>query len=357
MLDFELPRITSFYSVPAHLTLGLARPQVEPFLYSPEAVAFLKSEGAHDHDLVAQSHAPKSLPIRQRGSLFAGLKPHLNGDAVFANLEGALSKRGRPSSIDMNYRADPRFAAVLKEAGFDVLSLANNHCMDFGEVAFGDTVAALKGVGVRVTGAGRNEREARRGTVIASPNGKIGFLAYNNVGPHFTYAGPDWSGCSPANRFVLREDIPRMRDRADLVAVSLHWGQEMAFEPAPAERELAHLAIDLGADCILGHHSHMPGPVEMYRGKPIIYSTGNAVFGHDHPYWTGGTMWKLEFSHKGALVRGTVWPLTKASSTDVPRVARAQEAGPLLPRLAMGSKALGTVLELWDGAGVLHQAS
>jgi poly-gamma-glutamate synthesis protein (capsule biosynthesis protein) len=354
MLDFRVPRITSFFLVPSYLTLGLGRPPLEPYVYSPEAVEYLRKKGTRADELLSQSHAPKTIPIPRPGALFDGLRPHLAGDVVFANLESALTRRGRPSAIDMNYRAAPKFAAVLRAAGFNVVSLANNHCLDYGEVALFDTIAALRAAGVRPVGAGKNEREARRGIVIARKTGKIGILAYNNAGPTTTFAGRDWSGCSPGNPFVLDEDIPRMRSRARTVIVSIHWGQEGVPEPNRMERELAHRAIDLGADCVLGHHSHVAGPVELYRGKPIIYSLGNGVFGHDHVYWAGGILWELDFSPSGKFLRGTMRPLTKGTSAAMPRVARPEEAHRVVARIAAASQKLGARIEAQDGAGVLQ---
>lgn len=356
MLDFRVPRITSFFLVPSYMTLGLGRPPLEPYVYSPEAVEYLRAAGTRNDELLAQSHAPKSISIRRRGSPFAGLRPYLAGDVVFANMESALTRRGRPGGIDMNYRAAPKFASVLRAAGFNVLSLANNHCLDYGEVALFDTIAALRGAGIRPVGAGRNERDARRGIVITRKAGKVGILAYNNAGPTTTYAGEDWSGCSPGNRFVLDEDIPRMRSRADMVIVSIHWGQEGIFDPNRLERDLAHRAIDLGADCVLGHHNHIPGPAELYRGKPIIYSLGNGVFGHDHVYWTGGTLWELDFSPRGKFLQGTMRPLTKGTSAAMPRVAQRAEAPGIVARIAAASKQLGAEMELHDEGAVLRGA-
>ena len=93
MLDFRVPRITSFFLVPSYLTLGLGRPPLQPYVYSPEAVEYLRQKGTRADELLSQSHAPKTIPIPRPGALFDGLRPHLAGDVVFANLESALTRR------------------------------------------------------------------------------------------------------------------------------------------------------------------------------------------------------------------------------------------------------------------------
>lgn len=357
MPDCRIPRVTAFHAVSPYLTIGSGqRGSFEPFIHSAEALAFLGREGVDDDVLRNESHATRSIAVPPwRRSPFDGVRPYLRGHVAIGNLECPLSLRGRPSRVDMHYRAAPAFANWLKTAGFSAVSLANNHTLDYGEAALVDTIAALRKAGVRPVGVGNTETEARRGVVLSRRAGKVGVLAYNNVGPLDTYAGPDWSGCSPANRFVLAQDIRRMKSLAPIVAVSIHWGQEMVLAPSVAEQELAHSMIDLGADCVLGHHSHMAGPIELYRKKPIIYSLGNCLFGHDHSHWQGGSLWELDFAPTGAFLSGTLRMLTKATAASPAlTVAEPEPAAPRLRLIAAASRVLGASLRVGDGFATLE---
>lgn len=202
---------------------------------------------------------------------------------AFANLEGPLSDRGRQLNM---FRADPRFIEGLLYAGFDILSLANNHIMDYGTVALVDTMERLAANGLHYVGANTNLDLARQGCVITANGLKVGFLAYTEVGPGFTYtrepqhwiATAELPGVVPARVDYLRQDITRLRERADLVIVSMHWGREFQDKPTQKQRILGQAALAAGADLVIGHHPHVIQGVE-FGGKGVIaYSLGNFVF-------------------------------------------------------------------------------
>jgi poly-gamma-glutamate synthesis protein (capsule biosynthesis protein) len=238
-------------------------------------------------------------------TLFAHSRDVLRtADISFANCETTYSDRGtKAAGIVGMMRAHPRNVAGLSDAGFDILSFANNHHLDAGPEAFLDTLEALRGVGIRTCGAGPNITAAREPTVLERNGTRVAFLAYSSIlWPGFE-AGPDSPGCAPLRVETIYEQIeleqpgshPRIHTRpwdedlaalvadveaarevADVVLVSVHWG--VHFTPgvlAEYESTVAHAAIDAGADAIFGHHQHILKPVQVYRGKAIFHGLGH----------------------------------------------------------------------------------
>ncbi len=238
-------------------------------------------------------------------SIFRHVAPALKtGDLAFCQLEPVLTRRGTPlPQARLAMRADPDGARAIRAAGFDVVSFASNHCMDWGQDGFFDTLDALAGQGLAVIGAGRNLAEASKVTLKECRRTRIAFLGYNSILPQGYWAESNRPGCAPLRAHTLyeqiehdqpgtpcrihtlahrgdlaamREGIRSAREQADVVVVSIHWG--LHFVPATLadyQREMAHAAIDAGADLILGHHAHILKGVEVYRGKVIFYSLAN----------------------------------------------------------------------------------
>ncbi len=195
--------------------------------------------------------------------------------------------------------ADPAHLAALARAGFSGMTLAGNHIADCGAEGIRDTVQGLAQLDIAHCGAGADLASARAPLTLATPDGRqVGVLSYNCVGPAAAWAGKEQAGCAylpvatedggpirPAARLSqplpeaaawLRDDISALRERAGLVVVALHKG--VVHTPAriePYERELAHMAIDAGADLVVSHHAHITRGIEFYRGKPIFHGLGN----------------------------------------------------------------------------------
>jgi poly-gamma-glutamate synthesis protein (capsule biosynthesis protein) len=196
-----------------------------------------------------------------------------DGDIVFGNLEAVLSnhglKRGRVRSLAM--RGDPQAAEGLKRAGFNVVSLANNHALEHGREALEDTMCILSEQGVAYVGVGSSPEEGREPLVLTSKGVAIAFLAYCLVHDRTAYLSVD-------NPRDICGDVAKARTKADLVVVSLHWGNEYIHRPSPEQVALAHDIIDSGCMVILGHHPHVLQSIEHYNGGLIAYSLGNFVF-------------------------------------------------------------------------------
>jgi len=225
-------------------------------------------------------------------------------DGAFCQLEINLTERGmRLPQARHTDRAHPRAASAIRDAGFSVVSWAGNHCMDWGTEGFFDTIAALRGAGLAVVGAGADLAEARRPVFVDLGGTRLAVLAYCSILPMGYWAQDDRPGCAPLRAFTLYEqiehdqpgtpprthtfahredlahlvaDVAAAKEQADLVAVSVHWGIHFVRASiADYQREAAHAAIDAGADVILGHHAHILKGIELYRGRPIFYSLGN----------------------------------------------------------------------------------
>jgi poly-gamma-glutamate synthesis protein (capsule biosynthesis protein) len=202
-----------------------------------------------------------------------------SGDLTVGNLEAPLSAGGAEyRNKRFRYRIDPRAAVALKQAGFSVLSLANNHMLDFGTAGLADTLRHLDAAGIPHAGAGGDLPDARREAVLQVRGKRVAFLSYSLTEPKAFYAGAGRGGTAPGYPSYFVEDIRRARALADYVVVSFHWGEEMATAPKPYQVATAHRAVDAGADLVLGHHPHVLQGAERYHGGVILYSLGNFAF-------------------------------------------------------------------------------
>lgn len=213
-------------------------------------------------------------------------------DVAFGNLEGPLSDQGREIGNLYSFRMPVAALEGLRGAGFDVLSLANNHIGDWGLAALKDTVSRLEAAGIAPVGVA-----AVPGVAPAAPamvnvgNTRIAFLAFADFEDQ--YRGSDVAAhIAFAREETVREAVRAARTVADLVVVAFHWGTEYLEEPTARQQMLAHLAIDEGADLVVGSHPHILQTLEEYRGKYIAYSLGNFVFdqGFSRDTMTGGML-------------------------------------------------------------------
>ncbi|HUU13035.1 MAG TPA: CapA family protein [Terriglobia bacterium] len=216
-------------------------------------------------------------------------------DLTFGNLECPVSDVGRNRHHLYSFRADPRVIEGLTFAGFDVVSVANNHSYDWGPDALLDTLRRLREAGIQPVGAGADDLEAHYPVLVEVEGVKLAFLAYVNVEPKAATAGPEKPGVAWLDPERVLADIRFARPLADVVIVSLHWGNEYATRQQPEQVELARQMIDAGADLIVGGHPHVVQPLETYAGRWIAYSLGNFVFDQ-----------KASATHSGIMLRVTI---------------------------------------------------
>ncbi len=202
------------------------------------------------------------------------------GDIVFGNLESPLIAGPVVSTGEMSFRADPKAIDGLLSAGFNVLSLANNHIKNRGDDGIISTNTELDKSGIAHVGAGLNDVEAREPAIIEKNGTTFGFLAYTDSAftPASYEAAANRSGSPFLNEDLLAEDIARLKTKTDVIIVSMHAGTEYQDIQNQKQIDFSHRAIELGASVVIGHHPHVVQPVEQYMGGYIFYSLGNFIF-------------------------------------------------------------------------------
>ena len=237
--------------------------------------------------------------------IFEEVAPRIReADLAFANLESPIGDKGH--FINM-FQAPPEAIKGVVYAGFDVVSLANNHALDYHHAGMLETMRLLAEHKIDWVGAGKNIHEARA-PLIREINGvKVGFLAYTEM--WFVHAREpiswegteDEPGVAPARLDIIVEDVGKLRSKADCVIVTIHWGKEYTHELTPEQKRLARAAVDAGADLVLGHHPHVLQGIEFYGKGVIAYSLGNFVFDLNLPKTWETMMLEFTLSPRGPL--------------------------------------------------------
>ena len=202
-------------------------------------------------------------------------------DITVGNLETPFTVRGSPADKRFIFRAHPEHIPALHTVGFDVLSLANNHILDFAPESMDNTMAALEEMGIATVGAGHGEAAAHRPAVLEVKGIKVAFLAFAAPRWRNSPEVPTASDVAWAEPEPVRRTVAQAREEADLVIVLLHMGTEYEAQANQQQRAVSHAAVEGGAALVIGHHPHVLQDVEVYRGVPIVYSLGNFVFDMD----------------------------------------------------------------------------
>lgn len=203
-----------------------------------------------------------------------------SADITFGNLETPITPGPSVPVNSMTFHSDPKVAPGLARAGFDILSLANNHTPNYGQAGLLDTFKYLSEGGIKFVGAGKNAADAEAPVYIEAQGIKFAFLAYNDtdVVPDSYGASTSRAGTNFMDISKVQKAVPEARKHADVVIVSMHSGVEYTATPNSHQKNFAHASIDAGADMVIGHHPHVAQTLEKYNGKFIIYSLGNFVF-------------------------------------------------------------------------------
>jgi poly-gamma-glutamate capsule biosynthesis protein CapA/YwtB (metallophosphatase superfamily) len=288
---------------------------------------------------------------------FLGVMPVLRqADVVAGNLESSISTRGAAvENKKFTLRAAPIAAQALKSAGIRVVSLANNHSMDFGPLALEDTLAALDENNILYTGAGMDLDDARSPAIVKIKGKTLAFLSYSLTFPLEFFASAGQAGTAPGYADFVKADIEKVRPSADLVVVSFHWGAELMTAAKDYQIELGRQAIDWGADLVLGHHPHVLQEIEVYRGRLIAYSLGNFVFGSESNRTNTSMILLLTF-------RGNTLAKVEVVPIDVnnyrvkyqPKVLAGKDAGDALDSINAASARFKTKLVRTGDRGLLE---
>ncbi|RHW27427.1 CapA family protein [Nocardioides immobilis] len=278
-----------------------------------------------------------------------------SADLTVGNLESTLSTNGEPTQGGDSFGGSPALVPILRGAGFDALSLANNHAGDYGTTALVETVATLASSPVVPFGAGPTVREASRPAVLEAGGTRFAFVGFNAIGetPMATSEGPGALSVRmpPRTGPLVRADLARVTrivsqagEDADAVVVLPHWGTQYTHTPEPIQREVARELVAAGADLVAGGHPHWVQGVDAVDGVPVLHSLGNFVFDMRSPVQT------LE----GVVLETTWWDGELKAFRLVPY---AMDPADFAPREVAGERAADVLGDVWSASTGPFRAS
>jgi poly-gamma-glutamate synthesis protein (capsule biosynthesis protein) len=250
---------------------------------------------------VTLNHGVNSV-VEKKGSdfIFSEVKGYLNrGDIICGNLEGIISpkREGETGIRSAIFWGNPSCASALSSAGFNCLFLANNHTAQHGEDALRRTCQLLDEHHIKWTGVNPGNPNSSIPAIFQVRNLNVALLSYCDTQQYHM----DDPLLSLAHFENIKKDVERAQGVADIIIVSLHWGDEFIDYPAPSQREMAHKIIDLGVHFLVGHHSHTMQGVERYKQGVIAYSLGSFVKDLWSPKFRESVILECEVSPKGVV--------------------------------------------------------
>lgn len=199
-------------------------------------------------------------------------------DITMGNLEGPFTQEGKRFQKRFTFKVPPKYAAGLLNAGFDVVTLANNHIFDYGVEGLQNTLQILDSLHIGHCGAGMDLEQASQPAILKKNGFRVAVFGYSMTYPSEFWATNSTGGTCYPDINTLTLNISRWDSLVDVVIVNFHWGSELWHFPKQYQKDFAHLAIDAGADLIIGHHPHVLQGVEIYKNRLIAYSLGNFSF-------------------------------------------------------------------------------
>jgi poly-gamma-glutamate capsule biosynthesis protein CapA/YwtB (metallophosphatase superfamily) len=268
-------------------------------------------------------------------------------EITVGNFESTLSTAGSPTQGGDSFAASPRVIPELRAAGFDLLSLANNHVGDYGDRALRQTLDRFDSAKIDTVGAGRDLAAARRPAVIQRDDVRVGFIAVDSIGetPSATHNRPGTNRLNmpprtgPLNRTQLRRitsDIRALNKRVDVVVVLTHWGTQYTHRPEPSQRIAARAFANAGADLVIGGHPHWVQGLEMAGSAVVVHSLGNFIFDMDFQTKT----------REGIFLEIVLWGDMVKAVEPVPYVID----NSFTPRLSNENRVRGILNDLWGSS-------
>ena len=239
-------------------------------------------------DFYPQAQAAKKL----NGEISPMIK---ESDFSIVNFESPVAE-GHEAPIEKlgpNLRCTEKAVEAVKWAGFDAVTLANNHIFDYGSEGVENTLRVCRAAGIGTVGAGMNLQEASQ--TLYTQKGEETLAVINCCENEFSIATDETAGANPLNAVRQYHAIREARQKADYVLVIVHGGHEQFQLPSPRMKETYRFFVDAGADAVVNHHQHCYSGYEVYRGKPIFYGLGNFCF---EPIKNMAQNW-----HEGYMVR------------------------------------------------------
>ena len=236
------------------------------------------------------------------GVLDEGIRAEIDAADIFmVNQEFPFTERGtQAADKQYTFRLPHDRLHLMNEMGIDIVTLANNHILDFGPEGITDSIAALNEAGIKYVGAGENLDEAKKLEIIEVGGRKIGFIGTSRVYMATSWAaGENHPGVfSTYDPTLPVEEIKKADALVDYLVVYVHWGVERETTPKEYQRVMGKQYIDAGADIVIGSHPHVLQLLEFYNEKPIMFSMGNFVFGSSIP---STELLKIEISAEGEM--------------------------------------------------------
>lgn len=229
-------------------------------------------------DFAPRLRVNDAISIGDYTSLFNDMLPIIrDADFAITNLESPLIEYGTPiKKTGPNLKSPLKSIEALNFAGFDMVTLANNHLMDYGKDGLISTLKTCKENGIQTIGAGLNLDEAKQIRYVELDNRKIAFI--NCCENEWSTTHGNEAGCNPLDEIEIYYQIKEAKANSDYTILIIHGGHETFDYPSPRMKKLYRWFIDLGVDAVIGHHTHCFSGHEIYKGKPIVYSLGNFVF-------------------------------------------------------------------------------
>lgn len=309
-------------------------------------------------DIMMGGSARPEMKITGYDFPFERVKDYLlSADITFGNLEGPLTHSYNPYvKKKFIFRSPPDLVApALAAAGFDVVSLANNHALDHGPTGLVHTMEALEAVGIVYAGAGEDRLSARQPAMLYTKGQKVAFLAYSLTYPKEFWAKNSRAGTVFGHAAYVRDDVEMAKANSDIIIVSFHWGGEGTTKLRAYQVHLGRIAIDAGASVVLGHHPHVLQAIERYRDGVILYSLGNFVFGSYSKKASSSIITQFEFN--GSRLQSLRLIPINVNNVDVvfqPHAFQGEEAKKVIDHLKALSLPLGTVIEYKDNTGIIE---
>ncbi len=307
-------------------------------------------------DLLVVREAEELLEVNGKDYPFEKIEDEFKKyDIVFANFEMSITYRGSVHPTKpYTFRLHPDNADYFKELKIDIVSLANNHILDYGKQGLTDTMRFLREWDVSYSGAGENLKMARKPAVLNKNGTDVLFLSYCERPPSDFYATERSSGTAPLNLKYIQEDVRKYKKENNIVLISLHWGIEHEDFPKKYQMAIAHSIIDAGADGIIGHHPHVPQGIEIYNGKPVIYSLGNAITGFYNPNYKNNIMVSLQYRGPELLDIRIIPIAGKFKEIkSQPRILNGNKAVKILQHMKRISRPFKTNIVIEDDRGII----
>lgn len=281
-------------------------------------------------------------------------------DLVVANLEAPFTSSKKKYTTKTYYlKSIPAYVESLKLSGIDIVTLANNHIMDYGKEGLINTINVLKKANIGYVGAGLSITEASKPYIIEVNGIKCAFLSFGAIYPTKFYANRKKPGIAPSDESFLIETISGAKKNADLIVVSFHWGKELEVQPDYYQVHLAHTAIESGANLVLGHHPHVLQGIEYYLNGAICYSLGNFVFASLSEKVKRSIILHATFEKNEGqifLSKLRITPISVDNKKELfqPRILKDKDAKDALEEISKLIKTRGTNLHVEADIGILE---